>query len=311
MPSANVNAVNLNYRMAGHGEDLILIHGLAANHAFWNLMVLLPLVRRYRVTVYDLRGHGYSEMPESGYTSADMADDLKGLMDHLEIEQAHLVGHSFGGVVAMHCATRAPDRVASLTVADSRIRALQPHQRLRDWPQWEQAQASLREAGIDIDENEDDIGLRLLEEFASAEWRSTRRGMSRKGLFVPFGGWSEGNRSAGRWLKLLETTTAREDVKRHAGLTLDRIRGIRQPTLALYGERSRCLGTCQELNRILPHSRTVIVRNVGHFYPVIKPKLVAETLLDFLSSLRASRCKALRDDEDVIGGAAGSTRATG
>ena len=283
MPTANINGVNLNYRLAGAGEDLILIHGLAANHAFWNLMVLLPLVRQYRVTVYDLRGHGYSEMPPSGYTTADMAADLRGLMDYLEIERAHLVGHSFGGVAALHCTTLFPERVTSLTLADSRVRALQPHQRLRDWPDWRQAKAKLEEYGIEIDEDEDDIGVRLLEKLAAPEWRTTRRGLSKQGLFVPFSGWSQGNRSAERWLKLLDTTTARQDVKRSGDLTLDRIRAVQQPTLAIYGERSRCLKTSEELQRILNHCRTVIVRGVGHFYPVIKPLFMAQSLLDFLN----------------------------
>lgn len=307
MPRANVNGASLNYRTAGAGEDLILIHGLAANHAFWNLMVLLPLVRRYRVTVYDLRGHGYSDMPSSGYTSADMSGDLLALMDHLKIDRAHLVGHSFGGATALHCATLAPARVSSITLADTRIRALQPHQRLRDWPEWCQAKTSLIEAGIDIDENEDDIGLTLLEKLASPEWRATRRGLARKGLFVPFGGWSEGNRSAARWLKLLETTTARRDVKDSAGLTEERIRAVRQPLLALYGERSRCMHTCEALGRILSHTRTIVVRDVGHFYPVIKPKFVAATVLDFLSSLSSS---PRHDEVSVRTPQPGTTRAT-
>ena len=55
---------------------------MAANHAFWNLNLLLPLAREYRVTTYDLRGHGYSEMPPRGYTSADFAEDLVGLPNY-------------------------------------------------------------------------------------------------------------------------------------------------------------------------------------------------------------------------------------
>ena len=282
MPIAHLTSHNVNYRQAGQGEDLILIHGLAANHAFWNLALLLPLAREYRVTVYDLRGHGYSEMPPRGYTSAELATDLVALMDHLHIETAHLAGHSFGGAVAMHCATRHPKRVRSLTLADTRVRALQPRQRLRDWPDWRQAKADLEQLGLTIDENADDVGLRLLEELASPQWRAMRKGLSKKGLFVPFRGWSEGNRSAKQWLRLLKTTTARQDVGAVAGLTLNRIRTVRHPTLAIYGERSRCMKTCEGLQRVLPSCTTVIVPKVGHFYPVIRPAFVARTLLEFL-----------------------------
>jgi len=285
MPTASVNGTNLNYRQAGRGEDLILIHGLAANHAFWNLNLLLPLARMYRVTVFDLRGHGYSEMPLSGYTSPDMVEDLVGLMDHLQIERAHLTGHSFGGVVALHCATLYPQRVSSLTLADSRVRALQPRHRLKDWPDWRQVKAKLQDHGISIDENQDDVGVTLLEKIASPQWRARRQWLSKNGLFVPFGGWAGGSRSAERWIKLLETTTARQDIVSVAGLTVDRIGQVRQPTLAIYGERSRCLKTFEELPLVLPRCTNVIVPGAGHFYPLSKPVFVAKILTEFLGSL--------------------------
>ncbi|MFH1417784.1 MAG: alpha/beta hydrolase [Planctomycetota bacterium] len=296
MPTAQVNGHKVNYRQAGEGEDLILIHGLAANHAFWNLVLLLPLARQYKVTVYDLRGHGYSDTLSHGYTSADLSADLTGLMNRLDIPKAHLVGHSFGGVVAMHSAVLHPDRVQSLTIADSRLRALQPSQRLRDWPDWRTAKADLEKAGITIDENEDNIGLRLLEIFASPQWRATRKRSAKKGLFVPFGGWSAGSRSAARWLKLLETTTVRQDVTATAGLTLDRIKTVQIPTLALYGERSRCMHTCTAMQEVLLHCKVVIVPGTGHFYPVIKPAFVAETLLDFLDEVARSSSRPIDKD---------------
>ena len=114
MSTINCNGVTINYRTVGKGEDVVFIHGLGANCAFWHLNVLLPLGRKYRVTVYDLRGHGYSTMPSSGYTSEDMADDLHHLINHLGIKKAHLIGHSLGGVIALHYAALYPERVSSI-----------------------------------------------------------------------------------------------------------------------------------------------------------------------------------------------------
>jgi len=303
MQKALLNGHTMNFRQAGHGEDLILIHGLAANHAFWNLVLLLPLARKYRVTVYDLRGHGFSEMPPKGYTTLSMVKDLNALMDHLEIGSAHLVGHSYGGVVALHAAVEHPRRVRSLTLADSRVRALQPSQRLRDWPDWREAQATLLRHGIEVDENAEDVGLLLLEKLAAPEWRNARQRMAKKALFLPFGGWSGGNRSAERWLKLLQTTTARRDVLDAAGLTMERIRTVRQPAMAIYGEHSRCMRTCEQLGHILSNCKSVIVPGVGHFYPVIKPAFVAEKLLEFLGTVPldvpASLCARGDDGEEA------------
>ena len=120
MPIAKVNGVSLNYLQlddveprAGR-EDLIMIHGLATNMAFWYFNYGVPLSRRFRVTLYDLRGHGRSEMTRDGYTPHMMAADLRALMDHLGIERAHFLSHSFGGVVALRFACEYPQRVASL-----------------------------------------------------------------------------------------------------------------------------------------------------------------------------------------------------
>ena len=59
------------------------------------------LARDYHVTAYDLRGHGRSGMPPAGYGTSDMACDLHSLLDRLDTSQIHLVGHSYGGAVAL------------------------------------------------------------------------------------------------------------------------------------------------------------------------------------------------------------------
>ena len=129
---------------------MVFIHGMAASHGFWHLNVLLPLARRFRVTLYDQRGHGSSSLPPSGYTTAELAEDLRQLLDALEVPRAHLVGHSLGGAVALHLAAQHPDRVASLVVADTRVRALQPVQRPSDWPHWGSVKARLAELGLEL-----------------------------------------------------------------------------------------------------------------------------------------------------------------
>ena len=85
MAKAKLNGIDVHYQIKGSGRDVVLIHGFAANSAFWNIKILLTLARDYRVTVYDLRGHGYSSMPAAGYTSADMATDLRILLYQLGI----------------------------------------------------------------------------------------------------------------------------------------------------------------------------------------------------------------------------------
>lgn len=297
MGKVTCDGVTLYYRCVGDGNDLVLIHGLAANHAFWRFDVLMSLSKDYRVTVYDLRGHGYSDMPPSGYTSQDMANDLHHLLDCLDISQAHLIGHSFGGVVALHYAADHPDRVASITIADSRIRALQPLQMLRDWPDWERVKKRFEDIGIVIPEDKNEIGLYILEKMASLEVQEVRHKYEKYQVFVPFGGIGGGIQSAERWLKLLRTTTGRQDLVSLSGLTVMKLSAIQQPVSAIYGEKSTVLPSFWGLKDCLPNCKTTIIPGVGHFFPLTRPKLFIAILKPFLEEVDLQRAESARLDQ--------------
>ncbi|MCK9419581.1 MAG: alpha/beta hydrolase [Nitrospirae bacterium] len=286
MKKIKCNGIVLNCWSVGEGEDVVLIHGLAANHAFWRLDVLLSFAKSHRVTIYDQRGHGYSEMPPEGYTSGDMAEDLHDLLRHHDISHAHLIGHSLGGLVALHYAAIHPERVSSLTIADSRVRAFQSNNYATDWPHWETATMKLKEIGLSVREEEAEAGLWLLEQLASTEWQQARDKLKGSQLFIPFGGWSGGNKSADRWLKLMKTTTAKKDLTSLAGLTVEKLSMIQVPTLALYGEHSPTLQSMRGLMEHLPHCKTVIVPGKGHFFPLTQPKLFFDIVSQFLNSLQ-------------------------
>src|SRR5437763_12768203 len=105
MPSATARGIKFSERQDRVGPDVVLIHGVAGNMAVWYLCGLVrALSQHFRVTAYDLRGHGYSESTPEGYTSRDMADDLLGLLRELGIERAYLLGHSFGAAIALQAA---------------------------------------------------------------------------------------------------------------------------------------------------------------------------------------------------------------
>ena len=281
---APCNGIEINYRCAGEGRDVILIHGLGANHAFWHLGVLLPLAREHRVTVYDLRGHGYSDMPPSGYSSDHMVADLHYLMNHLDIPRADLMGHSYGGAVALHYAAVHPQRVASLTVADSRIRALQPTNYARDWPRAAESIRKLREIGLELPENEAASGIRLLEQLASPQWLQAHRDREDdRQLFIPFGGWNGGQRSAERWRELLRSTSARSELTSEGGLTKSRLAQIRHPLLAVYGEVSPLVESCRRLQELIPHCTTEIIAGAGHFFPFSRPEQFVNAVRRFLN----------------------------
>lgn len=286
MPKAILNGIRLHYVMRLGSPMLVLVHGLATNLAFWYLKVFPLLSRDFGILLFDLRGHGQSDMPSAGYTTADMAEDLCALLHHLHIEQAHLVGHSYGGAVALHYATLHPEHVLSLTLADARIRCFQPSQRLTDWPQAERWQKELENLGDVPDEDDSEMGYRFLETLAESQVRGEVQGRKPDRMFSPFGLSRGRNHTAKRWLTLLRTTSARSDFTNIAGLTRERVREVRTPTLAVFGEYSHCLPSCQGLQQNLPDCRQVIVPGVGHFHPVVRPLFFARVVQEFVRGVQ-------------------------
>jgi len=116
MPTIKVNNINLYYQQHGQGPDLVMVAGLSAPHTTW-LKILDALSQHFRVTIFDNRGVGESGIPETPYTIADMAQDVIGLMDHLNIEKAYVYGHSMGGFIMQHLLQHHADRITKAIVS--------------------------------------------------------------------------------------------------------------------------------------------------------------------------------------------------
>src|SRR5204863_5134084 len=115
------NGIQFHCQTKGTGSDVILVHGVTSSLAMWYTKVFPVLSTQFRVTAYDLRGHGMSGMTPTGYTSFDMAQDLVALMDAIGIQKAKFIGHSYGGAIALHFALLYPDRVDGVVLLDSGI----------------------------------------------------------------------------------------------------------------------------------------------------------------------------------------------
>ena len=116
----DTNGIQLHYLdPGGDGPTLVLLHGLTANAHFFDGLVAAGLGRDLRVVAVDLRGRGDSDKPDTGYTIADHAADLLGLIDVLGLEHVTLGGHSFGGLVTYYLAATYPDRFSRCVVVDA------------------------------------------------------------------------------------------------------------------------------------------------------------------------------------------------
>ena len=115
MAVASFDWGELNYEDAGTGEPLLLISGLNGLAQPWQA-VAAQLARRFRVITHDHRGLGGSSAWDGPYSVDQIAADVVGLMDRLDISRAHVVGHSLGGAVAQAIAADHPSRVARLVI---------------------------------------------------------------------------------------------------------------------------------------------------------------------------------------------------
>ncbi|MBJ6125724.1 3-oxoadipate enol-lactonase [Microvirga splendida] len=117
MAFARVSGIVLHYQVLGlsDGPALVFINSLGSDLRIWQ-DVVSSFSDRYRVVLYDKRGHGLSDAPPAPYTIDGHTDDLLALLDHLQIGKTSLIGLSVGGMIAQRMAVRAPDRVQSLTL---------------------------------------------------------------------------------------------------------------------------------------------------------------------------------------------------
>lgn len=291
MAKATINGNIIHYMTRGGGRDLVLIHGLSGDMASWHPVVVGRLAEDHTVTMLDLRGHGRSGMPSSGYTTRDMAADVTGLLDHLGIARAHLVGHSFGGAVALHTAVLYPRRVDGLVVADTRIRTIQKRKGVKQWAHWKRVREWLGRHGVEVPEKMSDPDIGLLRCLAQHRVAGRLKGLSAEPFVIPF---SMGTvRRAEQWLALMSRTTAAADYKAPAGLTPAVIEHVTAPTLAVYGGLSHCLPTQADLVELMLDCTAATIGGVGHFLPLAAPAAFAEEVVRFLR--RISARQRLRD----------------
>ncbi len=117
MATARINHIDLYYEEHGDpaAEPVLLIMGFTMNAGAWAGQIP-ALAKRYHVIAFDNRGAGRTTQPEGPYTVAQMAADAAGLLDHLGIAKAHVIGASMGGMIAQEFAINYPEQVSSLVL---------------------------------------------------------------------------------------------------------------------------------------------------------------------------------------------------
>jgi pimeloyl-ACP methyl ester carboxylesterase len=256
----------LHYQRVGSGPDVVMVHGITGNLAIWHLHIVPALAGRVTCHTYDLRGHGLSETPPTGYSADAMAEDLLGLLNALELERPMILGHSYGADIALYFAARHPERVQEVIAIEAALPALEELRRGQDWMGWRYWGNALAQAGHEV----------------PAEHRTDLRYLIRATIDLPkqWGPLRGLPRNPRPLLRLLEETSLPEDYRQVGTLTAERLSVLQTPVTLMYAEQSAFLSTFDYLMEHLPDPRPVLLPQTeyGHFGPLEQPEAVIEEL---------------------------------
>jgi pimeloyl-ACP methyl ester carboxylesterase len=238
MADAVVRGVRLHYQRLGQPSGsprVVFIHGLVMdNLASWYFSVANPVAAFADVLLYDLRGHGLSEQPKSGYGVGDMLLDLAGLLDAtIGDAPVVIVGNSFGALLAVQFARRFPTRTRGLVLVDGHL-------------------------------GDDGFGAQM------AGTLSLEGEEAERAIAASFKHWlgrhseRKRNRLAAHARALVGGTSLVSDLRATPALQPDDFAEIAAPTLALYGEHSDLIEKSLPLVRRMPRARTEVLPGCTH-----------------------------------------------
>lgn len=247
---APVGRYTLRYLDVGAGTPVVLIHGLAGDYTAW-LAQIEVLRRNWRVIAFDNRGAGKSTQIDEPVSTADLATDTLRLMDHCQVERAHVVGRSMGGAVAQHMALQAPQRILSLALCASFAQL-------------------------------DPLGRRVLLNMREAlEWRMNWADHARHSVqnFVSAGFFNQFPERVAAIEQLIGGETRlpacyiRQNEACQQHNTLPDLHRITQPTLVMGGDSDPIcsLTATRWLGDGLPNARTEIFASASHFFLMEQP----------------------------------------
>lgn len=266
MPKEKINNTELYYEIHGDGDPLIMIMGLSANIDWWPPTFLEKIKKNFKTIIFDNRDAGRSENSGENYELKDMATDTIKLMDKLNIDKAHILGISMGGMIAQELVLEYPERVDKLILASTNCgnpKSILPSKKVL---------AELtkdRKGRSDIDIIKDFIELLYTDEFIEQNPDFIEKTK----------------------IRMLRAPIKPEAYKRqiNAILTFNtgrRLKDIEAPTLVIHGKEDILLPpkNAEIIANAIPNAELQYFENSGHALFSHKPEKTSELVLNFLGN---------------------------
>jgi pimeloyl-ACP methyl ester carboxylesterase len=232
-------------------HPVVFIHGLGFDNlsSFYYTLANPAAHAGVEVILYDLRGHGLSERPRTGYRISDSVADLVAILDALGLDgPVHLVGNSYGGTIALDFAVRYPERVVSMVLIEAGVPRA-------GWA--EQVTAAIKKFGSDLDKGD------------LARWMT----QSRKNA-----------RLAALGEDLIHHTTFMNDLLVTEPLTELQLRMLTRPVRAVYGKQSEILHDAYVLDGLLPRCALSLLPGVNHSVLQKATRVLRAIVLDWFTA---------------------------
>jgi len=266
MPKAKVNGISINYRVQGKGEPLVLIMGYSGDQTGW-MFQTGAFMKHYRVITFDNRGVGKTDKPTGAYSTKMMADDTVGLMDHLGIKKAHVLGMSMGGMIAQAVAIGYPQRIDRLVLACTYAGRSGPSGLSPEYP---------KALGFDENYTDDDARSMPILKVVNSLYSLAFNRLVFKIMFVPMAKiQARLNGNTGLHGQL-------EAVLAHN--TLDNLPAVKVPTLVICGTKDRVIrpSSSEVIAKLIPNAKLVQIDGGSHAFNIEMSGRFNREVLSFL-----------------------------
>lgn len=258
----NINSLDIHHEAQGAGEPIVFVHGLGATSNVWHAQRTV-LSKYYRVIVYDRSGSGRSQPAREGYSIDAWTEELAGLLDHLAVPTAIVVGHSLGSMVAQRFAGKYAHRTKALILAGGEAE-FGPEEKHA----FTQRAQSIKTGGLSAVV---DQWLCAVLSPPTREANPALAGMVRE-MFLS----NDANAYASHCLALRDGSVRNDH------------RNITCPTLLLLGDQDLVtpLSWQQQIAAGIPDSRIRIIPNTAHMTMLECPAAFNTAVLEFLAALK-------------------------